>query len=180
MDSAVECELARIIISETTPNQIIVLREKAGARNFPIVIGLIEAMAIDREIKEERLPRPLTHDLLSNVIRGMGGKLERIVVNDLRDGTFFARLKIRSGSELHDIDARPSDAIALAVRCAAPLFVEEKVLRAVSLDAEAGKAGEIEGLDELEELDGLDGLELPEDDEGEKGPEDPKGPTPTP
>lgn len=150
MPNPVECELTRIIISETTPSQVIVLSEKNGPRNFPIVIGLVEAMAIDREIRGEKTPRPLTHDLLRGIIGGMGGKLERITVNDLRDGTFYARLRIRRDGELCEIDSRPSDAIALAVRCAAPIFVEESVLEAVAREAPPPGFPDLSGADEKE------------------------------
>jgi bifunctional DNase/RNase len=127
----VQVELARVIISETTDQQVIVLREKAGERSFPIIIGIFEAVSIDRKIKDIQVPRPLTHDLLAGVIREMGGRLTRIVVNDLRDNTFFAQLHVeRDGTDI-EIDARPSDAIALAVRVGCPIFAEEKVLEKV-------------------------------------------------
>jgi len=125
-------ELARVIISETSDQQMIVLREKDGERSFPIIIGIFEAVAIDRRLKGAELPRPLTHDLLDNVIKGMGGKLSRIVVNDLKDNTFYARLHIVRGEEEIEIDARPSDAVALAVRAGCPIFVEDSVLEKVA------------------------------------------------
>jgi len=121
-------ELARILITDTREGQIIVLREKDGARSFPIVVGYFEAAAIDRHVKEIQTPRPLTHDLLRSVISTMGGKLERIVVNNLANETFYAKLIInRNGDELV-VDSRPSDAIALAVLDETPIFVEESVL----------------------------------------------------
>ena len=124
----VEMELSRILIAETRDGQIIVLKEKEGTRSFPIVIGYFEASAIDRHVKEVATPRPLTHDLLRSVITEMGGKLERIVVNDLADNTFYARLVIRRNNEVVEVDSRPSDAIALAVLAGAPIYVEESVL----------------------------------------------------
>ena len=124
----VRMELVRVIISETTDHQVIVLREKGGDRSFPIIIGIFEAVSIDRKLKEIEIPRPLTHDLLADVIRQMGGELTRVVVNDLRDGTFFARLHIDMGGREVEVDARPSDAIALAVRVGCPLYAEEKVI----------------------------------------------------
>ena len=124
----VRMELARVVISETSDQQVIVLREKDGERSFPIIIGIFEAVSIDRHIKNITIPRPLTHDLIENVIRGMGGELERIVVNDLQENTFYARIHVsRDGAEI-EIDARPSDAIALSVRAGCPLYVEESVL----------------------------------------------------
>jgi hypothetical protein len=125
----VEVELARVVISETSDSQIIVLREKDSERAFPIVIGIFEAAAIDRKLNDRTVPRPMTHDLLESVIRQLGAKLERVIVNDLRDNTFYARLHLRrdSDGELVDVDSRPSDAIALAVRMDVPVFVEEQV-----------------------------------------------------
>jgi len=126
-----QMELKRIMITETSDQQVIVLKEKGGVREFPILIGIYEATAIDRSVKDIETPRPLTHDLLSSVMRNMGGRLERIVVNDLRDSTFFAKLMISRNGENIEVDSRPSDAIALAVHEKAPIFVDEEVVEAV-------------------------------------------------
>ena len=123
----VECELARIMITETSGQQIVVLREIDGGRNFPIVIGIFEALSIDREVKGVRPERPMTHDLLKSVIEEMGGTLERIVVSDLRGNTFYAYLEVALNGGKLEIDSRPSDALCLAVRCGAKVFVEDKV-----------------------------------------------------
>jgi len=128
----VRVDLARIIISETSDQQVIVLKERDGERQFPIVIGSYEAYAIDRRLKGFEHPRPLTHDLMANVIESMHGDLERIVVSDLRQGTFYAQLIIRLDGELIEVDARPSDAIALGVAMETPIFVAEHVLREVT------------------------------------------------
>ncbi len=133
----VRMDLARIVISDTQDQQIIVLRERGGSRQFPIVIGLPEACAIDRRVKNIPTPRPLTHDLLANVIRELDGELEKIVIHDLRDHTFFAKLVIRHGGELIEIDSRPSDAIALGVASDTAIYVEEGVLRQVGDSPEA-------------------------------------------
>ncbi len=127
----VRMELARIVITDTSDQQIIILRERAGRRQFPIVIGISEASAIDRRVKNIPTPRPLTHDLLANVIRELHGELEKIVIHDLRDHTFFAKLVIRQAGQLHEIDSRPSDAIALGVASDTPIYVEESVLSQV-------------------------------------------------
>ena len=127
----VRMDLARIVISDTSEQQIIVLRERGGARQFPIVIGLTEAIAIDRRVKSILTPRPLTHDLLANVISDLDGDLEKIVVHDLRDHTFYAKLVIRRDGKLVEVDSRPSDAIALGVASDTPLYVEESVLQQV-------------------------------------------------
>jgi bifunctional DNase/RNase len=128
----IRCELVRIMITETGDHQVIVLKESHGERAFPIVIGFFEAAAIDRRIKGHVLPRPMTHDLLGSVIEAMGGRLTKIVVTDLKEHTFFANLVIRRNGEDVLVDARPSDAIALAVAGNTPIFVEEHVLNEVA------------------------------------------------
>ncbi|NLX04659.1 MAG: bifunctional nuclease family protein [Phycisphaerae bacterium] len=127
----VRMDLAKIIITETEDRQIIVLKERDGTRTFPIVIGIAEACAIDRRLKGIQTLRPLTHELLASVIEQLGGQLEKIVINDLRDGTFYARLMVRQDGRLREIDSRPSDAIALGVATEVPVYVEEHVLREV-------------------------------------------------
>ncbi len=124
-------ELHKIIISEMMDQQIIMLKEVDGERNFPIVIGSPEAMAIDRRLKGIPTPRPLTHDLLASVIETMGGTIERIEINDLTDHTFFARIHIKQDGRVLVIDSRPSDAIALGIATTVPIFVAEHVLEQV-------------------------------------------------
>jgi bifunctional DNase/RNase len=128
----IEVELFQVIITEGQPQQTIVLREKGGERFFPIFIGYNEALAIDRKVKDVPIPRPLTHDLLHSVVAALGAKLVRVVINDLKDETYYALLEFRRGAEVLQVDSRPSDAIALAVRAAAPIFVEEHVFMAAS------------------------------------------------
>ena len=120
-------ELCQILINETINQQIVVLREKEGDRSFPIVIGLPEIIAIDRRIKGEVLPRPMTHDLLANVIEQMGGQIQKVVINDLRDHTFYAVIHVHAHGKHIEIDSRPSDAIALSAGLEIPLFVDEQV-----------------------------------------------------
>lgn len=121
-------ELRRIIISEVDDQQIIVLRETEGERSFPIVIGLFEASSIDRRVKGIPSPRPLTHDLITNIIELMGGELQDVMINELKDHTYYALLRIRHEGELLEVDCRPSDAIALAVTAKIPIYVNEDVL----------------------------------------------------
>ena len=128
----IRCELIRIMITETGDHQVIVLKEANGERAFPIVIGFFEAAAIDRRIKGHVLPRPMTHDLLGSVIEALGGKLAKVVITDLKEHTYFASLVIRRGVDSVVVDARPSDAIALAVAGNTPIFVEERVLDEVA------------------------------------------------
>ena len=128
---SVQMELHKIIISEMQQEQIIMLKEVDGERKFPIVIGNNEASAIDRRLKGHVSPRPLTHDLLANVIESMGGSIDRIEINDLQDHTFFARIHIRQGNKTVEVDSRPSDAIALGIATVIPIFVAEHVLAEV-------------------------------------------------
>jgi uncharacterized protein len=130
----VRMELARIIISEINDQQVIYLREVDGERMFPILIGIFEATSIDRRVKGEIPPRPLTHDLLKNAIEEMGGELQDVVINNLMDHTYFAVLRIRRDGELIEVDSRPSDAIALSVHYSPhlPIYVDEDVLGEVA------------------------------------------------
>lgn len=123
-------QLSRIIISEINDRQVIYLREVDGDRQFPILIGLFEATSIDRRVKEVASTRPLTHDLVVNIVDRMGGELDSVLITDLRKGTYYARLRVRMDGELLEIDARPSDAIAIAVTCdpVLPIYVSETVL----------------------------------------------------
>ncbi len=124
----VPVELSRILITELGEEQVIFLKEKEGDRSFPILIDISQALAIDRRLKGQTAPRPMTHDLLASVIEAMGGQLEKIVVNDLVDHTFIATLHIRRGDEIIQIDSRPSDAIALGVAFDTPILVADHVL----------------------------------------------------
>ncbi len=123
----VPVELSRIIINEQSDQQIIVLKELNGQRGFPIVIGIVEVFAIDRRLKGIKPPRPMTHDLLASVIESLGARIEKIVIDDLRNHTFFAKIHLRSNGQIIEIDSRPSDAIALGAASDAPIFVAEHV-----------------------------------------------------
>ena len=129
----VAMELARIIISEINQEQVIYLKEIDGDRTFPILIGIFEATSIDRRVKQFEAQRPLTHDLLVNTVETMGGEFQDVVISELKDHTYYAVLRIRFEGELLEIDARPSDAIAVAVTCdpALPIYVNEDVLNDV-------------------------------------------------
>ena len=123
----IQVELSRIIINETSDQQVIVLKELDGKRSFPIVIGIAEVFAIDRRLKGIETPRPMTHDLLSSTIQNLGGKLEKIVINDLVNHTFYAQLHISRDGQKVEVDSRPSDAIALSSGMDVPLFVNVKI-----------------------------------------------------
>jgi bifunctional DNase/RNase len=126
-NAEVEVELSRIIINEASDQQVIFLKERNGERGFPIVIGIVEIFAIDRRIKGIKPPRPMTHDLLEKIIASLDAKIEKIVINDLRHHTFYARIYLRYNGQVVEIDSRPSDAIALSVAVKAPIFVAEHV-----------------------------------------------------
>ena len=129
----VHMELSRIIISEVDEQQVIYLKEIDGERTFPILIGIFEATSIDRRVKGFKTPRPLTHDLIVSVVEGLGAELQDVMISELKEHTYYARLRVRHEGELVEIDARPSDAIAVAVTCepALPIFVSEDVLNDV-------------------------------------------------
>lgn len=129
----VQMELSRIIISEINDQQVIYLKEVDGDRTFPILIGIFEATSIDRRVKHYQSPRPLTHDLVCGIVENLGAEIQDVVISELKEHTYFARLRIRFEGELVEIDARPSDAIAVAVTCdpPVPIYVSEEVLEDV-------------------------------------------------
>ena len=125
----VQVELSKIIIDEKRQDQVIVLKEKDGERQFPIIIGFMEASSIKIKLSNLQVPRPMTHDLLLLTIEGLEAKLEKLIIDKLVDNTFHAKLVLRAaGGQEKMIDSRPSDGIALAVRAQAPIFVDEEVL----------------------------------------------------
>ncbi len=143
---AVRMELSRIFIREMMDMQIIELTEVDGDRTFPIVIGLPEAFAIERRLKGIEIPRPQTHDLLASVVGHLGGRLKEIAIHDLVDGTFYAKLVIEQDSREIEVDARPSDAIALGVAENVPIYVAEKVL--VQTESESSPGFDLESDDD--------------------------------
>lgn len=127
----VPMQLARIIISEISDNQVVYLQEIDGERQFPILIGIFEATSIERRIQSDFNPlRPLTHDLIVSLAAGLGATVESVLISELKDHTYFAKLQLRRGDETIEIDSRPSDALAVAVTFNPPLpiFVAEEVL----------------------------------------------------
>jgi bifunctional DNase/RNase len=126
----IRLELTRIVITEMNNQQALILREVNGDREFPIVIGIVEATVIDRRVKRVVSPRPLTHDLLCNSIELLGGKIQDIFIHRFEDQTYFAALRVIHGNELIEIDSRPSDAIAVAVSFDPflPILIQEEVL----------------------------------------------------
>jgi bifunctional DNase/RNase len=125
----IEMSIKGLSVDPITNMPIIVLRETGGERVLPIWVGVFEANAIALQIESVQTPRPMTHDLLKSVIDELGGRLDRIVVSELKDNTFYATLRLRSQRGSLTVDARPSDAIALALRSGARIFVEEAVIQ---------------------------------------------------
>jgi hypothetical protein len=128
----VEVELTKIVIRDDADQQYIFLKEKGGARTFPIVIGSFEAQAIDRRVRGVETPRPMTHDLLMSAIEALGSRVLKVVVSRLHENTFYARLFLQRDAGAFELDCRPSDAIALAVKAEVPIYVAEEVIEAVT------------------------------------------------
>jgi|YNPNPStandDraft_1061719.scaffolds.fasta_scaffold14770_1 bifunctional DNase/RNase len=126
--AVIEVSVYAVLYSLLSRYRVVLLKELQGERYLPIWIGQYESEAIAMRLQGTSVPRPLTHDLLLNVIIELGGMVQHILINDLSDSTFYARIAIERDGELQLIDSRPSDAIALAVRASVPIYVEESVL----------------------------------------------------
>jgi bifunctional DNase/RNase len=124
----IRMSVAHLGVDRSTNYPVVVLREVGGERTLPIWIGTNEANAIAMELQGMKPERPMTHDLLRHLIAGLGGELRRVQITDLRDDTYFAELLIVRGEDVVQVDARPSDSIALALRCNAPIFTTETLL----------------------------------------------------
>src|SRR3972149_7693309 len=124
----IEMVIKGLMVAPVTNMPIIVPRDREGDRVLPIWVGVFEANAIALQIENIATPRPMTHDLLRNVIADLNGRVERVVVSDLRENTFYALIYVATGTDVVAVDARPSDAIALALRTQAPILVEEHVI----------------------------------------------------
>ena len=120
--------IAHLGVDRTTNTPVVILREEGGERTLPIWIGAPEANAIAMELRGEKPARPMTHDLLKQVLLGLGGELRRVSITQLRDNTYLAELLVARSGQLFEVDARPSDSIALAVRTQAPIFASEDLL----------------------------------------------------
>lgn len=127
----IRVELTQLVINDRSAEQVIHLREVEGSRGFPIVIGTFEALAIDRLLSSAPAERPLTHELLANAVGLLGARITYVVIDDVRDETYFAKLVLRRDGDEYGVDARPSDAIALAVLSTAPIYVSERVMNSV-------------------------------------------------
>jgi bifunctional DNase/RNase len=142
----VEMKIKGLMFDPVSRMPIVILRAKAGDNLLPIFVGYFEANAILQQIDGSIAPRPMTHDLLGNMIDALQGKVERVVITDLRDNTFFATIHVDRGGQKLTIDSRPSDAMALALRVKVPILVEEAVLERSSATGEEGEIDEAERL----------------------------------
>lgn len=124
----VQMQIKGLMVDPVTNMPIVILKDESENRVLPIWVGIFEANAIALRVEEIETPRPMTHDLLRDVLTAFGAAVEKVVVNDLRDNTYYARIHVRVNGEEQTIDSRPSDALALALRVEAPIFVEETVL----------------------------------------------------
>jgi len=140
----IEVKIDSIQVSLTSEHRVIILKDIKTERYLPIWIGPYEADAITIRLQSVEVSRPLTHDLLKNVIGEMGGEVSHIVVGDLRNDTFYARISVKLNGRQLKIDSRPSDAIALAVRANAPIFVEEDVMAQAGITPETDVSEEVD------------------------------------
>ena len=146
-NTAVEMFVGGLVLDPNTQAPVVVLKDESGEINLPIWIGIAEATSIASAIKQLQMARPLTHDLMYDLFNDLGIKVERIVITELRDSTYYAELVLSHGDKALIIDCRPSDAIALAVRAAAPIYVTQtvidkaKIAFSVSMEGEEGAAG---------------------------------------
>ncbi|MGD0697815.1 MAG: bifunctional nuclease family protein [Terriglobia bacterium] len=125
----VEMKIRGLMMDPVTNMPIVILKDVSGTAVLPIWVGIYEANAIALEIEKVSTPRPMTHDLLKNLLLGLEARVHRVVVNDLRDDTFYAVIWLEKDGQIISLDSRPSDALALALRVDCPIFVEDDVLK---------------------------------------------------
>ena len=128
MSQLIPMSIKGLMLDPVSNSPIVVLKDDDEKFFLPIWVGIFEANAIALQLESVTTPRPMTHDLLRNMITELDGRVTRVVINDLRDSTFFAQIRVMTGGRTLELDARPSDAIALALRTEAPIFVEQAVL----------------------------------------------------
>jgi bifunctional DNase/RNase len=153
----VEMKIRGLMMDPVTNMPVVVLRDSDGGSILPIWVGIYEANAIALEIEKVQTPRPMTHDLLKNLLLGLQVNVRKIVVNDLKDDTFYALIWMERDGNIFAIDSRPSDALALALRLDCPIYVEEHVLKS----SRSGDAAEKPGNEEIRKwLEGLNDEDL--------------------
>ena len=144
---SIRVTVAAVAMDPDTNTPLVLLKEDGGDRILPILIGLMEAYAIASELEKRKPPRPMTHDLLRDIIMALGASVEKVEVVDLRENTFYAIITLKSGSERRELDSRPSDAIALALRCGASIWVRKRVF-----DLTEGKSDKEEAKDKWKDI----------------------------
>ncbi len=137
----IEVRIRGLMMDPSTSMPIVVLKDVASETVMPIWVGIFEANAIALEIEKVAAPRPMSHDLARNLIRHLNARLERVVISELKDDTFFAQLWLRQGDEPLVLDARPSDALALALRADCPIYVTEQVMQTAKLNTSGPAEG---------------------------------------
>lgn len=142
----IEMKIRGLMMDASTNTPIVILKDGSGASVLPIWVGIYEANAIALEIEKVQTPRPMTHDLIRNLMVGLNASLRKVVVNELRDDTFYAQIWMEKDGDLFSLDARPSDALALALRMDCPIFVEEDVLKTSKVAQAAADPGSSEEL----------------------------------
>ncbi len=145
----------KVTLDTSTNRFVVILRDDINKRWLPIVVGSSEAQAIALQLENIDPPRPLTHDLMKDLLDTVGSKVSRIIVNDLRENTYYAMINLSNNGSNKEVDARPSDAIALALRMQAPIFVDEEVMRKAAIreaDEEDVEIEEKNPVSQIEEL----------------------------
>jgi bifunctional DNase/RNase len=170
-----EMQVTGLTVDPVNNAPIVILREKDGSRILPIWIGVIEASAIAFELEQVKLSRPMTHDLLKTSIESLGGTVDRVAVVDLRDNTYYATVRITRDSDTIDIDARPSDAIGLALRTKSPVLCESHVLEQAHMRQEEAAASAVATAEEDEAAEATSEPDASGESEQE---EEPSGPIP--
>ena len=135
----IEVTINAIALDTKTGTPVVILKEKDGEEALPIWIGPFEADAISRAINGEKFSRPLTHNLLINIIKGLKTQVLKIVINDLKENTYYARIYLQREDEIIEVDARPSDSLAIAALSKCPIYVEDKVMEQSMMDIEEDK-----------------------------------------
>jgi hypothetical protein len=139
-----QMKVDKLGIDLLTHDPVVILKDMDGTHYLPILIGPFEATAIALALEGAPVPRPLSHDLMRNILESLNTNLEQVVIHDIKDSTFFAKLVVRTNGELQEIDARPSDGIALALRVPAPIFVSDKIVLEEAATTEKRPANDTE------------------------------------
>jgi uncharacterized protein len=148
----VAVRVERVTLDTSNNRFVVILKDDIYKRWLPIVVGLAEAQAIALQLKSVHPPRPMTHDLMKNLIESLKGNVARVIVSELKENTYYAVIDVKMNGNQNKIDARPSDAIALALRTSSPIFVEEDVMVKASISEDLLKQEPVDEADELQNL----------------------------